>query len=211
MTATAYLLKLFGQLLAPNPSNNGDGPAKSPQTDGTEKAPNAGRANPEARRANRTGDSEMEQRERPIDGMPGAERRKHERFSVRNGSFAELSPQFTILGQIMNISTGGLAFRYVASAERSKESSKLSILLTDGSFRLDKIRFQTIWDAPMPREFSFGAITLRHCAVQFGELTPRQQVDLEYFIRSYALGGVRASRSSDAKEPGHDRMSPHLS
>jgi hypothetical protein len=186
LTATAYLLKLLGQRLAPNPSNNGDGPAKSPQTDGTEKAPNAGRANPEARRANRTGDSEMEQWERPIDGMPGAERRKHERFCVRNGSFAELSPQFTILGQIMNISTGGLAFRYVASAERSKESSKLSILLTDGSFRLDKIRFQTIWDAPMPREFSFGAITLRQCGVRFGALTHGQQLHLQYFMRRYS-------------------------
>ena len=127
-------------------------------------------------------DSAMEQWLRPAIGPQGAERRKHKRFRVQNGSFAALCSQFSILGQIIDISTGGLSFRYVASAERSKESSHLSILLTDGSFRFDNIPFEAVWDTPMPREFSFGAITLRQCGVQFGELTHGQKLDLQYFI-----------------------------
>jgi hypothetical protein len=129
----------------------------------------------------------MEQWERPANGPPGAERRKHKRFRVQNGSFAALCPQFGILGQIIDISTGGLAFRYVASEERSKESSRLSILLTDGSFCFNKIPFEAVWDTPMPREFSFGAITLRQCGVQFGELTPGQKLDLQYFMGRCSL------------------------
>ncbi len=139
------------------------------------------------------------------------EGRQHDRFKVHDGGFAELCPKFTVMGKIMDISRGGFSFRYVASKARTNGSANMNILTTDGRFCLAKVPVKTIRDSAMPREFSFGAITLRHCAVQFGELTPRQQVDLEYFIRSYALGGVRASRSSDAKEPGHDRMSPHLS
>jgi len=130
----------------------------------------------------------MEQWVMPAKGSPGAERRKYRRFRVQNGSFAALCPQFNILGQIMDVSTGGLSFRYVASEERSKESSQLSILLTDGSFCFDKIPFEAVWDTPMPREFSFGAITLRQCGVHFGELTHGQKLDLQYFMGRCSLG-----------------------
>ena len=77
--------------------------------------------------------------------------------------------------------------------------------MADGRFCLERIPAKTIRDSAMPGEFSFGAITLRHCAVQFGELTPSQQVDLEYFIRSNTPTGVGASRSSHVKELGRDQ------
>ena len=142
----------------------------------------------------------MEQPERPINGIPGAERRKHKRFRAQNGSFAALCPQFSVLGQITDISSGGLAFRYVASEERSKESSQLSILLTDGSFCFDKIPFETIWDSPMPGDFSFGAITLRQCGVQFGALTHSQRLDLQYFMGHYSMGKGYVAYSDDVRD-----------
>ena len=58
----------------------------------------------------------------------------------------------------------------------------------------------------MPGEFSFGAITLRHCAVQFGELTPSQKVDLEYFIRANTPAGVGASRSAHVERREWDQV-----
>ena len=116
------------------------------------------------------------------------ERRNHKRFRVREGGYAALLPQFTEIGQILDISRGGLAFRYVASQERSNQSSQLSISSTDGSFCLNKVPIKTVWDFALANEFSFGAITLRHCGVQFGQLTPAQKADLEYFIQTYTLG-----------------------
>lgn len=149
-------------------------------------------------------DSAMEQWVRRVNGPPGTERRKHKRFRVQNGSFAALCPQFSILGQIIDISTGGLSFRYVASEGRSKESSQLRILLTDGSFCFDKIPFEAVWDTPMPREFSFGAITLRQCGVQFGELTHGQKLDLQYFMGRCSLGegGVTCADYVREEAPG---------
>ncbi len=124
------------------------------------------------------------------------ERRKHKRFRVRHGGFASLHPHITVVGQIIDIGTGGLAFRYVASENRTNGSATLNILLTDGSFSLETIPFQTVWDSGTPGDFSLGAITLRHCGVQFGELTHGQKLDLEYFIRFYTLEGVRMSHGS---------------
>ena len=147
----------------------------------------------------------MEQWRRPMNRIPGAERRKHKRFRVQTGAFAALCPQFNIIGQIVDISTDGLAFRYVAREERSKESSKLSILLTDGSFCFDKIPFEAIWDASMPHEFSLGDITLRQCGVQFGELTHSQKVDLQYFMGRYSIGERCVTCSDHVREEARDR------
>jgi len=153
----------------------------------------------------------MEKWTSPIYGKELVEGRQHRRFTVHNGGFAALCNEFTALGQIIDISRGGLSFRYVASEARTYGSAELRIWMTDGSFCFEKVPFKTIWDSAMPREFSFGAITLRHCGVQFGDLTHSQKVDLEYFVQSYTLSGVCAGRSCHAKETGRDQGALHAS
>jgi hypothetical protein len=153
----------------------------------------------------------MEKWTRPIYGKELVEGRQHRRFIVHNGGFAALYNEFTALGQIIDISRSGLSFRYVASEARTYGSAELRILMTDGSFCFEKVPFKAIWDSAMPREFSSGAITLRHCGVQFGDLTHSQRVDLEYFIQSYTLSGVCASRSCHVKELGRDQVALHAS
>ena len=148
----------------------------------------------------------MEKWTRAIFGKGLVDRRQHDRFKVRDGAFAALCHGFTALGQIIDISRGGLSFRYVASEARTNGAAQLSILMTDGSFCFEKVPFKTVWDSAMPREFSFGAITLRHCGVQFGDLSHSQRVDLEYFIRSYTTTDVWTGRSSHTKALRRDQV-----
>ena len=49
--------------------------------------------------------------------------RKYQRFKAQDGAFALLWPYFSKRGQIIDISLGGLAFRYIASEEESNASS----------------------------------------------------------------------------------------
>jgi len=114
-----------------------------------------------------------------------AERRKHRRFRVQDGNFAALSPGFCILGQIVDISRSGLAFRYVASSAGSHKCAKLKILKADRSFSCDRIPLKTIWDCSTPQDFSLGSLALRHCGVQFGKLGDDQKFDLKYFIENH--------------------------
>ena len=95
------------------------------------------------------------------------------------------SVKVAALGPIINISQGGLAFRYVASQDRSRESSALKILLSDGSFSMHRVPAQAVWDRPIPRAYSLGLITLRQCGVQFVELTEEQRLDLKCFFKKY--------------------------
>ena len=135
----------------------------------------------------------MENRTRPRHRIKLVERRKHNRFKVQEGGFVLLYPYFTVVGQIMDIGSGGLAFRRLASEEWTNGSTTLNILLTDGSFCMEKVPVKTIWDFSVPCDFSFGPVTLRHCGVRFGELTRSQKLDLEYFIRFHTLDEVWVS------------------
>ncbi len=123
------------------------------------------------------------------------ERRKHERFHVQEGALAVLGPHFRKMGQIMDISWGGLSFRYVARDEPSEGQINLNISLPDGTFRFHDAPFQTVWDSSTPYDFSFGAITFGQCGVRFGQLSDVQTSQLEYFMHNYTENEV------DMQEP----------
>jgi hypothetical protein len=145
----------------------------------------------------------MEKWLRPTQGKELVERRKHNRFKAENGCLAALFPQLTAVGQIVDIGRGGLAFRYVASQEPPTGSSQLQILVSDRSFCLKKVPFETVWDVAVPREFSHGPITLRHCGVRFGELTHSYEVNLGYFIQYHTSCGHWRTRNVHLhNEPG---------
>ena len=111
------------------------------------------------------------------------ERRFHQRFEAHSGAIA--SPQLNVVGQIVNISESGLEFRYVASQERSRESTVLSIQLTNHTFRLDQLPFKVVRDVAMPQSFSVGSISLRYCGVEFEDLTDDQKRAVRYFIQNH--------------------------
>jgi hypothetical protein len=117
------------------------------------------------------------------------ERRKHKRFQVQNGAFAEVRaiswPRSTKrLGRITDIGMGGLAFTYIASEEPLNGSVQLSIFLGGNRFDLREIPFETIWDIDT-QEVRFRSLTMRQSGVQFGELTPHQISQLKYFIQNH--------------------------
>lgn len=121
------------------------------------------------------------------------DRRKHKRLQAQDGAFVLLSPDSAILGHIVEISMGGLAFLYITSGTPPNGSSELEILLAeqlvaDHSFHFDKVPFKSISDFAIPNELSLGSITIRRRGVQFGELTHNQTSALEYFIRNHTIG-----------------------
>jgi hypothetical protein len=118
------------------------------------------------------------------------ERREHQRLRLHDGAFATLSPHPLVAGQILNISKGGLSFRYIASRDHLKDASNLNILLTNGSFGLHNIPVKPVWDHATPDDFSSGLISTRHCAVRFGNLTDEQRSDLKNFFKNHTTSPI---------------------
>lgn len=112
------------------------------------------------------------------------ERRKHERFKISIGVFVAFKPHDTRLGEIIDISMGGLAFRYLATKEPSNGSSKLRIFLTEGDSYVNEVLFETITDFGT-YEIPFTSLTMRRSGVRFGNLTQEQMSQLKYFIHNH--------------------------
>ncbi len=115
------------------------------------------------------------------------ERRKHSRLQTQERVYAALNNGSIQIGQIQNISKGGLAFRYVANREQVEGSYKVDIFATDNAFYLKNIPFKSISDVYIDFEIPFSTTSLRQCGGQFVELTRIQVSQLDYFIESYTI------------------------
>ncbi len=120
-------------------------------------------------------------------GKGETERRKKRRYQVKKGAFAAVRPLYEKIGRIINISQGGLAFRYMDIGNQEKGTRELDIFVISDAFRLDRIPAKIISDSDVPEKPSPGSLPLRHCRVEFGELNRDQAVQLDYSIRNYTL------------------------
>ena len=117
--------------------------------------------------------------------MTHFERRKHKRFKADYGAYAVLGPETSKLGQIKDISMGGLAFKYLADESRSNGTGELDIIIRQNSLCVKKIPIQTVSDFELARENAFSTVRLRQQGVQFDELTPDQTSQLEFLLKHH--------------------------
>ena len=116
------------------------------------------------------------------------ERRAYPRYKVRDGAYAALSPDSTIMGQIMNISRGGLCFRYIVHREQVFESVATHIFVGDNGFYLEKMPYRIVEDEPIGSTSSFSSIVMRQRRIQFSDLSPNQLAQLDYFLFNRTTG-----------------------
>jgi len=116
------------------------------------------------------------------------ERRQVKRFKVAEGAFAALMNHGSQLGQIKDISKLGLSFRCIDSEEAHPEARELKIILGSGGLCVDKVPVKKVSDFQIKSEFSFSSIKMRQIGLQFGKLTPEQQLRLSNFIQNHTIG-----------------------
>jgi hypothetical protein len=121
--------------------------------------------------------------------MEPTEQRIHKRFRVRENSYVTLGGRVSKLGQIIDISQGGLSFRYIDIGERPNSSLEVKLSIkNDNGFQLEHISFETIYDLRATKEFPFSFTRIRRRGGQFVALTPDQESGLEYLIQNYTTG-----------------------
>ncbi|MBW2436987.1 MAG: PilZ domain-containing protein, partial [Deltaproteobacteria bacterium] len=89
------------------------------------------------------------------------ERRQQKRFKAAEGVFAALVDQESRLGQIKDISSHGLSFRYIDSHEKLANAKELKIILGNRGLYLDKVPFKIVSDFEIESEFSFSRVSMR--------------------------------------------------
>ena len=117
---------------------------------------------------------------------PIEERRKYKRYRADSGSLVMLKPNTCGVGQIIEISAGGLTFDYMTAKSPSMDATELRIFVPGSSFRLNGIPCQGIWDLGL-YEVPRTSLVKRRCRVKFGELTPQQASQIACFIERHTI------------------------
>jgi hypothetical protein len=115
------------------------------------------------------------------------ERRKDRRYPARPGAFASVRNSSHRLGQIANISKGGLSFRYVASKDQKNGHSKMDIFLVDSDFLVRDIPVRTVSDTPVSEKIPFSRIAMRRRGVEFVNMTHILAEGIDWFLRHHTL------------------------
>lgn len=115
------------------------------------------------------------------------ERRRSKRFKAVEGAYAAISPNSNKLGQIIDISMGGLCFKYIDTENESEikeKRNKESIFLSSMGYYVGDLPFQTICDYELTDTPSFSSMKVRKRHVKFTDLTFKQLFDLDYYLKN---------------------------
>ncbi|MCP4023208.1 MAG: PilZ domain-containing protein [Desulfobacteraceae bacterium] len=114
------------------------------------------------------------------------ERRKNKRYKAIDGAYAAISPNSKKLGQIVDISMGGLAFKYILTNGKGNNAvmPEEAMFLCSMGYYVGDLPFETVADYEVEDEPSFSAMDVRMRHIKFMDLSFKQLFDLDYYIRN---------------------------
>ena len=123
------------------------------------------------------------------------ERKKHERFKVKNAAIAMIRPLNSDAAtqkycQIITISNDGLSFRYIDKNGESKEPFELDVLFIQDSIcftYLKNVPFKIVWASPADSRNPSSNLKTKLLGVQFEEMMPNQISQLDRFIKECTI------------------------
>lgn len=126
------------------------------------------------------------------------EQRKFKRYRGKEGAFAAfITPdEFINLGNIIDISMGGLCIRYLSTSGTRPKCTGMKIFGSNGRFiHVDKLECEIIHDTEIP-ESTLGQLSTRRCGVRFRNLNVRNKAMLQDFIEYFAYDDNCCSKIS---------------
>ena len=122
------------------------------------------------------------------------ERRKHKRFKAKGNTFTGYGPNSEKIGQIIDISRGGVAFRNTEPRTKFFQFAELSLIFDDAALNINQVPFKFPAKMVAVSEFSnrnpFNFIKVRRYSVEFQNLSDHQLFWLDYFIKNHTMGEV---------------------
>lgn len=116
-----------------------------------------------------------------------SESRLHERYKTAEGSLALADGN---MAKIVDISRGGVSVLFLdKSLSTIPQTLCLDLLSTEPTVKANQIPGELAW----AQETSFSTVSESHykkAGIQFGDLSPQQQAQLEVLISNYAAGGL---------------------
>ncbi|MCG8633066.1 MAG: PilZ domain-containing protein [Desulfobacterales bacterium] len=113
--------------------------------------------------------------------IPAFERRKEERYMASEGAFAAIEKS-SKAGQVINISKGGLCFKYIVDNKENRSLPEEYLSLVSMSSFVGALQYEIVGEYPVLNISPFSSMECRRCHVRFTNLDTRQKSDLAYYI-----------------------------
>lgn len=105
-------------------------------------------------------------------------RRVHDRYEAKEGFFAGSYPN---VGQIVNVSLGGLAYNYMGLTSQQEDEGDM-VICGDDCTCIDDLSCRVVSDTVLSSGTSFSKFVTRQRRLEFIDLSPEQRMTLENFI-----------------------------
>ncbi len=123
------------------------------------------------------------------------ERRKDPRYKAGAGLFALIDTDIsTKMGQVVDISNGGVGFRYKEYTEQPAEDVNELVIIYDDDNSNNNVRFtfkiNTVSEHEIPNESQFSSVRKKRCGVKFNDMSYYQKAWLNYLILNHTKGEI---------------------
>ena len=123
-----------------------------------------------------------------VDKETTVEKRKYKRFKAQKNTYVLVANGSANMGQLINISRDGFAFRYIGKAEQVTGWHRVEIFLSNQLFILGNVPFRVVSDYNLDNRTPYSTVLLKQCGGQFGELTIYQWSKIDHFIANHTTG-----------------------
>jgi hypothetical protein len=110
-----------------------------------------------------------------------AERRQYPRFNVKSDVLAVLKPYPVKLGQVINISEGGIVFQYFGTEVLSSHYSKIDFFVTQNEIEYNSLPVISLWSDIIHHSPEKG-LPMHQVGMRFDTLSSEQSMLLKEFI-----------------------------
>ena len=122
------------------------------------------------------------------DRRKGTRKREQTRFRAKDLIFVKLNSENKgDVGELLDISKGGLALRYFVKEEKPRDYSELGLFSSGGDLMIDEVPFKKVVDTKLVSNVQFSTIIFRRYGLQFDKLTSEQTTQLDYFILNHTF------------------------
>ena len=127
---------------------------------------------------------------RTTERRSGSDSRRHYRYRVKDHIYVNLrSESGEEVGQLVDISKGGLSFQFLALDEKPKTFTDLGILASM-DLAMERIPFRTVSIEEVNNHIPMSVTRMLRYSLEFKDLSPDQQDKIDFFIKNYTYGNA---------------------
>ena len=124
-----------------------------------------------------------------VSDIKPTERRKNKRYMVKDNVFAvfRLGHNSSSLANIVDISRGGFAFKFVGMEDISRDQFELDIFVSGDGRRLGNIPFKIISETSKGKEDRLFTLAQRRVGARFDNISDVKALQIDRFINNHKI------------------------